>query len=127
MIDLAILTATAWVDAPDSEVKLAVLLAVVPLLPRCEAYGGFAGESDCPAWTCDKPATRSGNCDPHDSLCCDEHKCRHKCPDLPYAEAVRYVDRVSQFTAANPVCGGYGCVLPRGHEGNCDFHWTTNV
>lgn len=57
-------------------------------LPRCEAYGG-GGLSEVPYWTCGRIATRSGNCDPANSFCCDEHKCRCKCPDLPYAKLLR--------------------------------------
>lgn len=69
-------------------VRLGLLEAVVAALPKCEAYGSHSN-----GWRhCGKPATRSGNCDPRDSYCCDKHKCRHECPELPYAAALRALD-----------------------------------
>ena len=57
------------------------------ILPRCQSYGG--GWDDVPLTTCSAIATRNGACDPSDSYCCDAHKCRHACPELPWAAAVR--------------------------------------
>lgn len=55
-------------------------------LPRCEYLEDWDAESISPG-KCERIATRSGGCEAF--YVCDAHKCRHKCPELPWAAMVR--------------------------------------
>jgi hypothetical protein len=66
-----------WVVCDDAERELAKLRAVVKLLPACSAN------------KCLRPATRHDW--DSDGLYCDEHSGR--CWDLPYADALRELEK----------------------------------
>ena len=51
-------------------------------LPSCEYVPDDPG-----APLCSRLATRSGGCEAF--YVCDEHQCRHTCPELPWASLVR--------------------------------------
>jgi hypothetical protein len=57
-------------------------------LPSCEYV-----PDDPSAPLCSRIATRSGGCEAF--YVCDEHQCRHTCPELPWASLVRTHDAKS--------------------------------